>query len=79
MCFVWLQGGIGDEEDVDGGEAKAMQFAKMDVPEEYMADNDEELLAKLEQVSLTKNAEERERKPIDLRRTAKSCCSSDVY
>lgn len=29
-----------------------MQFAKMDVPEEYMADNDEELLAKLEQVDI---------------------------
>lgn len=27
-----------------------MQFAKMDVPEEYMATNDEELVLKLEQV-----------------------------
>ena len=27
-----------------------MQFAKMDVPEEYMATNDEELVLKMEQV-----------------------------
>lgn len=29
-----------------------MQFAKMDVPEEYMATNDEELVLKMEQVSV---------------------------
>lgn len=39
---------MGEEEDND--EPKAMQFAKMDVPEEYMATNDEELVAKIDQV-----------------------------
>lgn len=33
-----------------GDDPKAMQFAKMDVPEEYMATNDEELVLKMEQV-----------------------------
>lgn len=42
---------MGDEEDTD--DPKAMQFAKMDVPEAYMATNDEELVMKLEQVRLT--------------------------
>lgn len=37
------------DEDV-GDDPKAMQFAKMDVPEVYMATNDEELIMKLEQV-----------------------------
>jgi len=39
---------MGDEDDAD--DPKAMQFAKMDVPEAYMATNDEELVLKLEQV-----------------------------
>lgn len=39
---------MGEEED--GDEPKAMEFAKIDVPEEYMTNNDEELLAKMEQV-----------------------------
>lgn len=39
---------MGDEED--GDDPKAMQFAKMDVPEVYMTTNDEELVMKLEQV-----------------------------
>lgn len=42
---------MGDEEDTD--EPKAMQFAKMDVPEAYMATNDEELVLKMEQVRST--------------------------
>lgn len=41
---------MGDEEDTD--DPKAMQFAKMDVPEAYMATNDEELVMKMEQVRL---------------------------
>ncbi|CAN0525206.1 unnamed protein product, partial [Ectocarpus sp. 12 AP-2014] len=41
-----LKDGYGDEED--GDDPKAMQFAKMDVPEEYMATNDEELVLKME-------------------------------
>lgn len=39
-----------------------MQFAKVDVPEEYMSTNDEELLAKIEQVisvAATHSAEKR--------------------
>lgn len=40
-----------DEEDTD--DPKAMQFAKMDVPEAYMATNDEELVTKMEQVRST--------------------------
>ncbi len=39
---------MGDEDDAD--DPKAMQFAKMDVPEVYMTNNDEELVLKLEQV-----------------------------
>ncbi|CAM9151716.1 unnamed protein product, partial [Ectocarpus sp. 13 AM-2016] len=42
-----LKDGYGDEEE--GDDPKAMQFAKMDVPEEYMATNDEELVLKMEQ------------------------------
>lgn len=42
---------MGDEEDTD--DPKAMQFAKMDVPEAYMATNDEELVMKMEQVRST--------------------------
>lgn len=45
-----LKDGYGDEDD--GDDPKAMQFAKMDVPEEYMATNDEELVLKMEQVRL---------------------------
>lgn len=47
MCF---QDGMVDEEV--GDDPKAMQFAKMDVPEIYMATNDEELIKKLEQVGM---------------------------
>ncbi|CAM9447883.1 unnamed protein product, partial [Hapterophycus canaliculatus] len=42
-----LKDGFGDEED--GDDPKAMQFAKMDVPEEYMAMNDAELVVKMDQ------------------------------
>lgn len=42
---------MGDEEDTD--DPKAMQFAKMDVPEAYMTTNDEELVMKMEQVRST--------------------------
>lgn len=48
-----LKDGYGDEED--GDDPKAMQFAKMDVPEEYMATNDEELVLKMEQVRLMRS------------------------
>lgn len=45
--FSFQDGGCDEEV---GDDPKAMQFAKMDVPEEYMATNDEELVLKLEQV-----------------------------
>ena len=45
---VSFQDGVCDEEV--GDDPKAMQFAKMDVPEEYMATNDEELVLKMDQV-----------------------------
>lgn len=48
-----LKDGYGDEED--GDDPKAMQFAKMDVPQEYMATNDEELVLKMEQVRLMRS------------------------
>lgn len=50
---VRFQDGMGDEED--GDDPKAMQFAKMDVPEVYMATNDEELVLKLEQVGVMRS------------------------
>lgn len=50
---MYFQDGFGDEED--GDDPKAMQFAKMDVPEEYMATNDEELVMKMEQVRIRRS------------------------
>ena len=43
-----------DEED--GDIAKVMQFAKMDIPEEYMNTNDEELVVKMEEQQVRSNA-----------------------
>lgn len=37
-------------EDEDGDEPKALQFAKMDVPPEYMLGKDEELILSMEEV-----------------------------